>query len=261
MKLTVIGSADASNSAGRGHSCYWLDGALSDGGLMVDFGATALMGLRSAGRDARELDAIVLTHLHGDHFGGLPFVLVDYIWIRGRNANPQRPFTIVGPVGTEERVNELLHVVYRDLPMADAVNFPLTWIELAPGDTTTLGGCTIEAFAADHMDPPEDPLCLRFTNAAGEVVAFSGDTLLCDGLRSAARGADLLVGDCTGIAPPVGRHATWEEWLPALPDLGCKHLLLSHMGEAVRAQAEELPKQAPPGLRVTVADDGLILEV
>ena len=35
MKLTVIGSADASNSAGRGHSFYWLDGALTEGGLMA----------------------------------------------------------------------------------------------------------------------------------------------------------------------------------------------------------------------------------
>ena len=72
----MIGSANASNAAGRGHACYWLDGAAA-GALMVDFGATALMNLKRFGRDPRELAAVVFTHLHGDHIGGWPALLLD----------------------------------------------------------------------------------------------------------------------------------------------------------------------------------------
>jgi ribonuclease BN (tRNA processing enzyme) len=93
----------------------------------------------------------------------------------------------------------------------------------------------------------------------GQVVAFSGDTAMCDGLFAAADGADLLVAECSCLAAPCGRHCTWEEWREALPRVGAKRVLLTHLGQKVRASVARLLADAPPGVDLAFADDGMIV--
>ena len=93
MKLTVIGSSDAFNSAGAFHSCYWLDGVGTQP-IMVDFGATALSALRRAGRAPAELGAILVTHLHGDHIGGFPHLLINNLYNEPRTAPIYQEFCL-----------------------------------------------------------------------------------------------------------------------------------------------------------------------
>lgn len=253
MRLTVVGSSDAFNSVGRGHSCYLVDAEA--GAVMIDFGATALAGLRKIGRQTSELVGLVFTHLHGDHIGGFPFLLIDAMFKSERTS--QLP--IVGPVGTRDRLDRLMRIAYGSLA-DDPLPFDLQIQELAPGGRTTLAGITIEGFAADHMDPPEQPLCLRLSSG-GRSVAFSGDTQMCEGLRQAARRADLLIAECTCVEPPCGRHCTWQDWREALPTIGCERVVLSHLGSAVRERIEQLQREAPDGVALSFADDGMQVTV
>lgn len=254
MRLTVIGSSDAFNSAGRGHSCYWLEGAAA-GPLVIDFGATALAGLGRLGLDPRRIGSIVLTHLHGDHTAGLPFLFLDGMYHRLRTA----PLPIYGPPGTAGRLEALFRAAYASL--ADQPRpFAVEVHELAPGQDVDLGGARLRVFAASHQDPPDVPLCLRI-EAGGRVVGFSGDTSICPGLLAAADGADLMVAECTALAPPAGRHLTWEDWRKVLPRVRAKRLLLTHLGEDVRAAAAELVRHAPVGPSLRLAEDGLALDV
>lgn len=251
--LTVIGSGNASNAAGRGHSCYWLEGVLPEGALMVDFGATALAGLKGLGLDPERLRVLALTHLHGDHMGGFAYLLIDALYDRRRSA----PLQVVGPRGVRERLLSLLQVTYGSL--ADKARpFALEFVELLPGEAHALeGGGQIVAYAADHQDPPEQPLCLR-VEGGGRRLAFSGDTRFCPGLFAAAAGADLLVAECSALAPPCGAHCSWEEWRARAAELECPRLLLSHLGEDVRARVPELLGQGlVPRLELAFADDGL----
>ena len=258
MRLTVIGSADASNSGGRAHSCYWLDG-VGTAGLMVDFGGTALMQLRRLGKSTADLGTIAFTHLHGDHIGGFPYFFVDALHpVVG--APRTAPLTVIGPIGCKERLHEYLRVAYGELAERPRA-FEITWIEIEPGASTRADGCLIEGFPAAHMSPPEKPLCLRITADGGGTVAFSGDTAMCDGLRDAARGADLLVAECTGLEPPAGKHTTWVDWIAELPTIGARRVLLTHLGAQVREAVDRLLAEAPEGAELAFADDGLILEV
>jgi ribonuclease BN (tRNA processing enzyme) len=253
MRLLVVGSGDAFNSSGRNHSCYWLEDA-GRAPFMVDFGATALAGLKRLGRDPRRLAGVALTHLHGDHTGGMPFLFLDGMYSLVRND----PLELLGPFGFKERIDEVYHAAYSEL-VDRPKPYRVSCRTLLPGEEAELLGAQVRGFAAEHMDPPDRPLCLRIQGQDGKVVAFSGDTTMCEGLVQAARGADLLIAECTALRPPAGRHCTWEDWLQAFPRFDARRIVLSHLGHDVRAELPALRRAAPPN--VDFADDGLLLEI
>jgi len=223
---------------------------------MVDFGATALSGMRRIGREPHELAALAFTHLHGDHIGGLPFLWIDSLFNRRRT----EPLEILGPVGTQQRLTTLLEVTYGRSIAEVSLPFELSFTEIAPNEGRELAGFRVDGFPADHMDPPEQPLCLRIESPDGRKLAFSGDTAMCEGLMDASRGVDLLVAECTGLAHPVGRHCAWEDWAGVLPHLDARSVLLTHLGEHVRAAAERGELTAG-GVALSFADDGRMIEL
>lgn len=254
--MTVIGSADAFNSGGRGNSCYLLESA-GAGTIMVDFGPTALMALRHASFEPNRLDGLAFTHLHGDHIGGFPFLLIDALY----NGVRRRELPILGPVRTRECFEALLDATYDDMKERMPL-VPISFDEFVPGESRTFCGYRIEAFAADHMSPPHQPLCLRVTGPSGVVVAFSGDTLPCPGLFDAGTGADVLIAECTRLGQPAGHHCTWEDWRKEIPKLAAKSLVLTHLGADVRARVPELEaetREAP--IPVRFAEDGMVLDL
>ncbi|MEM7247589.1 MAG: MBL fold metallo-hydrolase [Acidobacteriota bacterium] len=256
MKLTVMGSADAFSSAGRGNSCYWLDDA-APRPFMVDFGPTALQAVQSSDRGPDELAGLALTHLHGDHFGGFAVLHVCLAF----QARRTEPFVVLGPTGTRDKLESLLDLTYGP-SVTDKAQFDIEYHEIAPGESTTVLGARVEAFAAEHLDPPEQALCLRVTGGDGAVVAFSGDTAPCDGLEAAADGADLLVAECSSLRPPAGRHCTWEAWQEMAQRFRCRKVLLTHLGPDVREEVPAALAENPPkGPPMTLADDGMVLEV
>ena len=175
MRLRVVGSGDAFNAAGRGHACAWLEG-LAERPLMVDFGASALMQLQAQGLDHRALGGLAITHLHGDHIGGLPFLWIDMLFRRVRS----EPLAILGPPGVRERVLGLVAASYGDAAN-ETLSCELTWTEIGPGQTRSWLGLDVRAWDAQHQDPPE--VSLGFSLAAGALrAAFSGDAVMTDAL-------------------------------------------------------------------------------
>lgn len=223
---------------------------------MIDFGATALLGLRQLGRAPSEISGFAFTHLHGDHVGGYPFLVIDGMFHDVRTSR----LDIVGPAGVARRLGAVLEAAYGDLATRERP-FETRVRELFAGGSIALAGATIHAFAAEHMDPPEEPLCLRVEAPNGKSIAFSGDTAMCEGLFAAAEGADLLVAECSCLAHPCGRHCTWEEWKDALTRVRARRVLLTHLGTAVRENVDRLLREAPAGVDVAFADDGLVIDL
>ena len=75
VTVTVIGCGDAFSSEGNGATCFFVSAPHCN--VLIDCGATALAGLKKNGLSADDVDVVVLTHFHGDHFGGMPFFLLD----------------------------------------------------------------------------------------------------------------------------------------------------------------------------------------
>src|SRR5256885_5253601 len=97
MRVRFLGSGDALGSGGRFQTCIHVQAAGAQ--VLLDCGASSLVAMRRFGVDPQAIDAVVLSHLHGDHFGGVPFLILDAQFKRRT-----RPLTVAGPPGVEARV-------------------------------------------------------------------------------------------------------------------------------------------------------------
>jgi ribonuclease BN (tRNA processing enzyme) len=93
MELRVLGCGDAFGSGGRFNTCFHVETSATR--FLIDCGASALIAMRRFGVEPNGVETVFLTHLHGDHFGGLPFLILDAQLVSRRTA----PLTIAGPPG------------------------------------------------------------------------------------------------------------------------------------------------------------------
>jgi ribonuclease BN (tRNA processing enzyme) len=248
MKLTIVGSGDAFGSGGRTNTCLWLETAKAT--LVVDFGASALPALKALKLDPNRIDAIVLSHLHGDHFGGLPFLLLDYQFLARR----ETPLLIAGPPGTRARLGAAMEVFF---PKSTGTKWRFAWRveEIAPGEKANVLGHALLTTEVIHQSGAPST-ALRLSDGE-RVFAFSGDTEWTDALLPIAKGADLFVCECFAYAgTKVTGHMSWEILKARLADLGAKQAMLTHMNPEMLAHADE----ARAG-DVLVAEDGLAIEI
>jgi ribonuclease BN (tRNA processing enzyme) len=247
LTLTVLGSSDAFNSAGRGNACYLVRDR--EGSYCVDFGPTALRALKAAGREPADLDAVFLTHLHGDHFEGLSQLFIDAQYRAFRH----RPLIIGGPKGTRRAVESLYKLVYGRA--ARKRPFQVRYQEWRAGTIAHAAGRRIETFSARHMRPSDGALSLKIRSGAN-TLAFSGDTGWSTHLPLLAEGVDALVVECTELHGEHAQHLSWEQLKPKLPQLKARKIVLSHLGVESR---RSLHRSVPRGVKV--ADDGMVVRL
>ena len=251
VQITPLGTSDAFNSGGRGNSCFWVED--SKGTYALDFGPTAPLACRRLGLNANALDVIYLTHLHGDHMGGLPNLLIDLCFLHRR----AHPLLIAGPEGTEARVQALCDLTYPGVIPA-LLPFTLRFEEWPLRGVTAVGGRLVRSFPAQH-DPAVQPTSLRFETGDPDeaVVAFSGDTGWCASLIEVSEGADALICECSYPTYVFNGHLSLEEIVRERAAFKARRLILTHLSETSRAAALE----AAPSYALEVADDGVVFEV
>jgi ribonuclease BN (tRNA processing enzyme) len=246
MRVTVVGSGDAFGSGGRFNTCFFVESAR--GTLLVDCGASTPVALKTLGIDPLRIDAIVLSHLHGDHFGGLPFLLLDGQFLARR----ERPLTIAGPPGTRLRVDQLMEVFF---PKSTGTKWRFPWevVEIEVGrETTLLEHSVLTAEVIHRSGAPSTAIRL---SDGEKVLSYSGDTEWTDALIGIADRADLFICECYGYSGRLTGHLSWEVLKPRLPDLRARRIMITHMNPAMLAHADEA---SAAGL--LVAQDGLTVE-
>lgn len=165
----------------------------AQGAILIDCGSGATQRLVSAGSSGRDLDAVLLTHLHSDHLVDL-YQLILSSWHQGRD----RPQRIYGPPGTRAHVDGLmalwreereLRIAHEKRPSIEALKVEVT--EIAAGEALEIAGVAVRVVPVDHR-PIRHAYGFVFEEG-GRKVAVSGDTRYCPELIAAAAGADLLV--------------------------------------------------------------------
>ncbi len=243
LRLRFLGSGDAFASGGRLQTCLCLEGP--GGRVLLDCGATALVGMKRAGVDPASVGWILLTHLHGDHFGGVPFVVLD-----GQFGRREAPLVVAGPPGTPERLTAAMEVLF---PGSSRVTrrFATNLVDLAPREPTPIGPLTVTAFPVEHASGA--PAYALRVVWAGKVVAYSGDTEWCEALAEAGRGADLFVCEAYTFARRVRYHLDHATLAENLARIGARRVILTHLGPEMLARRSEAAAEC--------ADDGLVVEV
>ena len=239
LRVTFLGSGDAFGSGGRLQTCILVQGGGT--GFLVDCGASSMIGMRRGAVDPNAVDMIVLSHLHGDHFGGVPFLVLD-----GQFRRRAQPLTIAGPPGVAARVTAAMEVLF---PGSSAVErkFAVRFVELRDRAPLALGAFTVTPFEVVHASGAP-PYALRIA-AGGKVVAYSGDTEWTDALLEAAHEADLFIAEALFFDRRVKYHLDFTTLAAERARLTCRRLVVTHMGEDMLRRVGELG--------VEVAEDGL----
>jgi len=191
MKLTLLGTGCPAVHAERyGPAQIVRHG---DTTLLVDCGSGVTQRMAQAGISGRDIDAVLLTHMHSDHVVDL-FQLVISSWHQGRD----RPMRVFGPTGTYRYVDGMVSLWQHEMerrieherrPSALALQTEVT--ELKPGEEVEFGAMRVRAVEVNHK-PVRHAYGYVFETDEAKL-AISGDTRPCDALIEAARGADLLL--------------------------------------------------------------------
>jgi ribonuclease BN (tRNA processing enzyme) len=244
VRVSFLGTGDAFNARARCHASYLVSSPSTT--LLLDCGPTALLAMKRDGHSVDALDAVVLSHLHGDHFAGLPFFFLTYIFDSPR----QRALTVVGPPGTQSRVEDLYRAMYRDLS-SQVMPFELRFVEVASGLQTTLGPVHLYPFAVPHQQT-EISLGYRLT-LDDKTILYSGDSGWTETLVTQSRGTDLFICECCFYETRVDFHLDYPRIAENRHRFGCRRLVLTHIGREVLAHRDEITEE--------LSHDGLVIEL
>ena len=167
MQLRFIGCGDAFGSGGRFNTCFHVTGERTN--FLIDCGASSLPAMKHSNIARDEIDLILITHFHGDHFAGLPFFLLDAQFSRR-----SRPLVVAGPQGIETRLTQLMEALFEHSSKTQQ-KFALSVVALDPGQTRQFGAVTVTPYPVVHGESGGPFLGFR-VEAEGRVIAYSADT-------------------------------------------------------------------------------------
>lgn len=233
MKLTIIGCTGSFPGPGSPASCYLVtafDGT-RDWKILLDLGSGAL-GVLQRYTDLKDIDGIMISHLHPDHCMDLCGMHVAIRWDPegwGRDR-----MLVHGPQATAKRIETAY-----GLPEGDTMRKDYHFKSWASRQPVQVGPFTITPYPVRH--PIEEAYALRVEarepGPEGEeltsILTYSGDTDTCEGLVEAARDSDMFLCEAAfeeGRDDHIeGVHLTGKRAGQMATEAGAERLLLTHI--------------------------------
>ncbi len=227
-------------------------GILVNRSLMIDTGYYGAQSLKRVGMRPEEIEHIFFTHMHHDHYMGLPMIMFHYLQV----GKPLKKLHLYGPCTDLARVTWLAteflqagsrHPFYKDREVAP------TFHSLQSGDTFETPELTVRVGNAFHAI---DCLSARVTEkSSGKILGVTGDTFYCESVVENLTGCDLLVHE-TALGdspvdyanPPSCRHSSIDVSLRTARECGAKRLAVIHFAE--KNSASVLKKAEGSGIEV-----------
>lgn len=245
LSLQFVGCGDAFGSGGRFNTCFHLTGKRTN--LLIDCGASSLVAMKQLGIDRNAIGLIVITHFHADHFGGIPFFMLDAQFFSKR----REPLTIIGPPGLPAWYERVMETAFPGSAHA-ARKFDLHLVEVAAGSSVEVDEVTVRAFQAVHGPPGVPYLAVRI-EAEGRSVAYTGDTEWTPDLIPAAQDADLFIAEAYFRDRTVATHLSLNAIEAHLDELRPRRLVLTHMSEDMLGH--------PDRAHYETAEDGTVIVI
>ncbi len=225
MKIKFIGSGDAFGTAGKGNTCILLKSNLH-GCILLDIGASAMPALKKSEIDLLQVSTILITHFHGDHFGGLPQFLLDAQIILQRT----HPLTIVGPKGLVEKVWQLQEAMYPGTSDLE-YTFPINFIEMNHKEHVFNEKFKVEYWPMIHSAKSNPHGVRLFIDDF--LIAYTGDTEWQDSIIAFADKCNILVMECFSFEEPSPMHLNYEVIMRNLNKLRSDRIILTHLGPSM----------------------------
>jgi ribonuclease BN (tRNA processing enzyme) len=240
VEVRFIGSGDAFGSGGRLQPCILIKD--DEHHFALDFGLTALIGLRQQKIEPNTIDLVLFSHLHGDHCGGVPFLLMDAMLGSKRKS----PLTIIGPEGIESHIKRMQESLFPGSHIMQP-KFKVEYLEINPEKTIPINKLKISAIDARHTATTK-PLALKIITDR-KTITYTGDGELTNALIDFTAEADLLITECYYFDKPVKWHLNY----PEVQHLKAKKIILTHMHENMLIHKDEVPE--------TCAYDGMVINI
>jgi ribonuclease BN (tRNA processing enzyme) len=244
MQLQFVGCGDALGSGGRFNTCFHVTGESVN--FLIDCGASSLPALKRLAIAREDIDLILITHFHGDHFGGLPFLLLEAQFSRRT-----RPLVIAGPQGIEMRLTQVMEALFEHSSQTKH-RFDLSVIALEPEETRAFGAVKVTPYPVVHGESGGPFLAYR-VEAERRVIAYSADTEWTETLIPAGRDADLFIAEAYYYDRIVKNHLSLKTLETYLPEINPKRLVLTHMSDDMLGRLDTFGH--------TAAHDGMIVEL
>ncbi|NOZ23076.1 MAG: MBL fold metallo-hydrolase [Planctomycetes bacterium] len=246
MKITVIGHSSCIPDVGKEMACLLINGK-----HLIDTGWCAALKMREFGFDPLELESILITHFHQDHYLGLPQLLF-YIGLRGKKEE-RGPLNLVGPADHLERIVKAAEDL-QQIPRFPELEVKKRLVPVVPGDSFDLGDLHIDTCAANHMSGhkrQEQAIVYKVTDESGACFVCTGDTHPHPPIAEFAKGVPLLIHD--------GGHTPAEQAAEVAKQAGVGRLLLIHYPESAAEQKRSEARNIFPN--TDLAKEGTTLEV
>lgn len=241
-RLTIIGCGDAFGSGARLTTCFYVQSA--GGNFLIDCGASAIPGLKKNNVSIDDIDTILLTHFHGDHYGGVPFLLLEAaVYCR------KKPITIISPPGCRQKLERLLALLYPGTEVLSKLD--IRFIEYQPFETIKTPYLEVKAFPVMHTQAAQ-PHGLRI-KVDDKIVSYSGDTTWTDNLIELSHDADLFICECNFFTLSVKAHLNYRLLQSKLPLLSYKRILLTHFDNEMLQNLQHVKEEC--------AVDNMIIEL
>lgn len=244
MRLQFLGSGDAFGSGGRFNTCFHVERA-NHGNLLVDCGASSMVAIRKWQVEPNAISTVLVSHLHGDHFAGLPFFLLDAQLVSRRTA----PLLLAGPPGFRERLMTVMEAMFAGSTQVQR-KFALEIRELELHERVEMDGLAVTPYLMKHYSGAPS-YALRI-ETEGKVLTYSGDTEWVEELIPAARDADLFICEAYFFDKVMKYHIDYTTLRNQLPRIGAKRTIVTHMSAELLGRASEIALEA--------AHDGLVVE-
>ena len=243
VRVQFLGSGDAFGGGGRFQTCILVQAGQT--AFLMDCGASSLVAMKRFGVDPAGINLILVTHLHGDHFGGIPFFVLDAQFSRR-----SRPLVIAGPPGIEARTRQAMEVLFPGSAQTQQ-RFAVQFVDLVDGVESAIGSVVVTPYSAVHASGA--PAYALRVACDGKVIAYSGDTEWTDALVRAAVGTDLFICEAYFFDKQVRYHLDYETLMTHRHRLDCRRLVLTHMSADMLSRLE--------GIEGEWAEDGKTIDM
>ena len=242
-EVLFVGTSDAFGAGGRRQSAILARGPR--GAVLLDCGTTTNQGFQVLGVERDEIDTILVSHFHADHFGGVPLFVLAARFVDNR----RHPLHVAGPPGIEERVRRLAAALGH--PIDGDPGFAIRFTEIGTDRAYDLGAATVRAFETNHQ-PESHPHGYRL-ETGDATLSYTGDTGWFSDLPRHVGGSDLVVSECTQHTKLLDFHLSYEELLAHRDDFDCGRIVLTHLGHEMSERRGRC--------ELETADDGVKIRV